>query len=279
MTIRKTDVGYQSYRVTSPLGYQDLDKKVSSSMLKTMVAKAKADPKLGKLGAAVLEKAYADAKAKKGSDPTRAEVRAQITRSNSSLINETAKGRVNDGYIDSREASLLKTETAAALFKFYDQGPVSRSAPTPARELKARASLAQISSAVRTLLPIVDKGFKAYDPNNDDDGMGLSKAMRQAAIDAGLSPAARATLLTAVNGATSRGDGDSGPSAKSVKALITNAQAKLRDSDGAEVVDFARPDKKPASKKDGVITGLEVDRTPSAQGKTLRALLEYAQSL
>ena len=39
--------------------------------------------------------------------------------------------------------------------------------------------------------------------------------------------------------------------------------------------DFANP----TSKKDGIVTGQEVDRTPALTGKTSTTLLEYAATL
>lgn len=279
MTIRKTDVSNGSYRVSGALGWNDLEKKLTSAAMRGIVTKAKADPRLGATGAAALQRAYEAAKAKAGGDPTRNEVKSLISRTLTSLANEKAKGRVNDGYVDKREVGLLKSDLAEALYKFVDQGPVNRAAPTPAKDLKQKASFAQIDKAVKALLPIVDKGFKLYDPQHDDDGLGLQKAIRKAAFDAGLPPAARATLTTAVNGATSRGDGDRGPDAAAVKRLLTNAASKLKESDGALIVDFAKLSKAPTSKKDKFVTGLEVDRTPAATGNTLRALLEYAGSL
>jgi hypothetical protein len=64
-----------------------------------------------------------------------------------------------------------------------------------------------------------------------------------------------------------------------VKTALKNAYTKLLSADGAKVVDFKNPTRAPASKKDGVVTGVEVDRTPAVQGKAAHALLAYASKL
>ncbi|MCC6806600.1 MAG: hypothetical protein IT381_04185 [Deltaproteobacteria bacterium] len=274
--IRKTDL-YSSYRLTSAIGYADLDKTMSPQAMKAIIAKAKADKDVGALGVDVLEAAYDAAKAKAGGAPTRGQVREQVSRAQGSLANEKAKGRINDGYIDSREAELSKNPVALPLYKWFLKK--TKSVETDPKFLKAKATVAQVNQAAKALLPIVDAGFKLYDPKNDDGGDGLATALRKACNAAGLSSRGRAVVLTALNGATTRSDGGDAPSATEVKALITNAQSKLKLADGALIVDFDAPEEKPTSKKDGVITGLEVDRTPAVTGMTSRALLQFAATV
>lgn len=74
--------------------------------------------------------------------------------------------------------------------------------------------------------------------------------MREAATKAGLSRAGKISVMTAVS-------------------------ASMQ---GAQIVDFANPDQAPTSSPDGIITGLEVDRTPSVVGQTSRTLLRYASA-
>jgi hypothetical protein len=230
--------------------------------------------------AAVLKLAYDAAKAKAGGNPTRAQVREQVSKALSTLTNERAKGRVNDGYVDRREAGLAKTELASEVYALVDSGELgANSKPTAASDLGRRASIAKIERAVKNLGPVITAGFKRYDPDNDDDGEGLGRALRAAAAEAGLSSLGRAAILTALNGATTRADGASPPSSAAVKQLLANAVTKLKQSDGAAIVDFARPSKAPTSKRDGIVTGLELDRTPAATGMTSRVVLQYASTL
>jgi hypothetical protein len=279
MVVRKLDLS-SSYRVTSqPMSGVDFRAPVSPQKMNAVIAKAKADPKLGARGAKILRLAYDAAKVKSGTNPTREQVSQQISRALSSLSNERAKGRINDGYVDAREAALVKGELAAELYKLFDSGKLGKAAPTPAKELAAKASIAKINQALAKLEPIVDKGFKLMNPDADDVWEDQKAALRKAANEAGLPAAARSALLTALNGASSRGDGDSGPDAADVKQLLRNAAAKLKGADGALIVNFAHPERKPQSKKDGIVSGLEVDRTPAVTGMTSRALLEYAATL
>ncbi len=279
MPVRKADLTWSEYKFTSGLYASDgMDKPMNAAALKSWMEKAK--PRIGAKGVKVLAAAYAAAKTAAGKTPTRSQVRAQISKAIASLANERAKGRVNDGYVDKREVGLIKGDVAKEIYKVVDSGKLgNNAAPTPAKELALKAPLTKVAAAVKKLELIIDQGFKLYDASNDDDGMGLSNALRKAANDAGLSSSGRAAILTALNGATSRGDGDSGPSASAVKQLLRNAVDKLKASDGAQIVDLANPSKAPVSKKDGVVTGLELDRTPAATGMTSRALLEYAATL
>lgn len=274
--LRKSDL-YAAYHLTSAIGYTDLDKTLTPQAMKAILTQAKADTDVGALGADVLDEAYTAAKAKAGGNPTRKQVREQVSKAQTSLANEHAKGRVNDGYIDSREAALGNNSVKLALYEWF--GAHAKSVETDPKFLKTEATVAQVNLATKTLLPIVDAGFALYDPKNDDDGEGLAKALRRACNDAGLSSRGRAVVLTALNGASPHNDSGNTPDAADVKALITSAQSKLRSADGAQIVDFAAPEKKPASKKDGVITGLEVDRTPAVTGMTSRALLTFASTL
>lgn len=279
MTVRKLDITNRTYSITSPFSPLDFSKPVSAGQMRGVLTRAKADPKLGALGADVLKLAYAQARSAAKGDPTRSQVREQIAKAAGSLANERAKGRVNDGYVDKREAALVKGDLAAALYKLIDSPKFGGSKPTAAADLAKKATIANIEKAFRNLAPVVDTAFRAYDAAHDDDGNGLSNAIRKAASDAGISTAGRAAILTAANGATSRGDGDSGPTAADVKRLLSNAVDKLKGSDGAAIVDFAHPSKAPTKKKDGRVTGLELDRTPAATGMTSRALLAYAATL
>jgi hypothetical protein len=279
MTVRKLDVQNSTWRVGSGLYGAEWGKPISPQKMSALLTKAKADKTIGKLGAEALKLAYREARTKAGADPTNQQVRAQIDKAASSLSNEKKKGRINDGYVDTREAALTKGDLAAALYKFVDEGPANRAAPTPKSQLSVKASFAKIDQAIKNLSPIIDKGVAAYDPNNDDSGEGLADALRAAATAAGLSSRGRAAILTALNGATSRGDWGDSPTAADVKSLLTSAQAKLKQSDGAKLVDFAHPEKAPKTYADGVVYGVELDRTPAATGMTSRALLAYAATL
>jgi hypothetical protein len=274
MVVRRLELS-SSWRFTGAIPYEDRDKKLTAAKLSSIFKKAKADPDLGAAGVAILRAAYAQAKARGNGAVTGGQMVDELRKVLGSLANDRAKGRVNDGYVDAREAATVKGDLAKKLFAFYSR----QFKPTKAEGLRARATFAQIDKAFAKLSPIVDAGFKAFKGHEDDFDNGPGDALRKAAAEAKLPPKGRATLMTALNGATTRSDGGEWPTAEDVKWVLRNAVSKLKASDGALIVDFARANRAPASKKDKVVTGLEVDRTPAATGNTLRAMLEYAQSL
>jgi hypothetical protein len=278
MLVRKNDVGGATYKLTQKLNVQWQDK-VSPQKLAAALAAVRKDQKLGVAGANTLKQAYVAAKTAAGGTPTYQQVSRQLEKAAASVENETAKGRVNDGYVDGREGAALKSDVAKAYYKFVSTTQVIAHKATPAAELNVRASKTQVQKALTKLGPIIDAGFKLYDPKNDDDGDGLAKALRQASNDAGLSGFGRAAILTALNGASDHGDWGGSPSPADVKRLLSSAQSKLKQSDGASIVDLNHPTKAPAKKKDGVTTGVELDRTPAATGMTSRALLKFASTL
>ena len=277
MVVRKSDLSSASYRITSGLyDFSAKDKALTPAGFRAVLTKEKITGKR----AAVLMLAYDAAKAKAKANPNRTQIRAEVSRALSSLSNERAKGRVNDGYVDKREAALVKGDLAAGVYKLVDSGVLgANSKPTAAKELALKAPLTKVAAALKVLEPIIDAGFKAFDASGDPDWEGPAAALRKAANDAGLSSKGRAAILTALNGATTRSDGGDYPGAADVKQLLRNAQAKLKLSDAAQVVDFAHPERKPVVKKDGIVSGIELDRTPAATGMTSRALLEYSASL
>ena len=275
MVVRKNDAERARWRLFVTLaGGRNDDAPLSSAGLNALRRKAKADPKLGTLGADVLSAAYRQARAAANRNPSVNQVRDQIAAAAKGLGNDRVRGRVYDGYIDGREAAAIEGEVAATLYKMLD----AAGRATPKTELTARATHAQIDRAIARLAPIIDSAFRLHRANRDPTEV-LAGSFTEAARRAGLSPVGRAALMTALNGATSRSDGSGSPGPADVKAVLRNAQAKLKASDGAAIVDLANPQRAPTKKKDGVTTGLELDRTPAATGMTSRALLKFAGTL
>ena len=275
MVVRKNDAERARWQLFNTLsGGRNDAAAVSAARLEALLRKAKADPKVGKLGARVLSAAYRQARAAAKKNPSVNQIRDQIAAAAKGLGNDRVKGRVYDGYIDGREAAAVEGDVAAALYQMLD----AAGRATPQSELRARATHAQIDKALARLSPIIDAGFKLHRANTDPTELPAG-SLGEAARRAGLSPAGRAALLTALNGATSRNDGSGSPGPAEVKAILRNAQAKLKASDGAAVVDLSRPQRAPVKNKDNVTTGVELDRTPAATGMTSRALLKYASTL
>ena len=286
VTFKKIDIYRRAEDAQRPLWAFDANKPLSPADLKTILAKARQkDPRqiggrdIGAAGAAVIKEAYDKAKAKAGGNPTRLQVQAEIDKASSALQNERKAGRVNDGYIDSREgAAEGKANSVAA--KLYEFATLEKSTAAPVGP-NIKATEAQIAKALKTLLPVAEAGYKLIraNPTKYEDNLGA--AFREASKKAGLTAEAQALLMTAVNGSMPRGDNGTWEAGNlaDLKKILTNAQAKLKSVDGALIVDFNNPNKKPTSKKDGIITSQELDRTAAATGKTAVALLKYASSL
>ncbi len=275
MTVQKTAVSSALYRLMTPLYGLEREQAVSPQALDTLLTQAKKKPQFGAAGAAVVQAAYDAAKAKSGANPTREALRAELQKAVSTLSNERGKGRINDGYVDAREAGLSSNPLVPLLYRFTDTSPdFARAKPQTPKSVSA--SFEAIAKAVRQLEPLVTKAFEAFKANPSEYEDDPANAFRAVAKDAGLSTAGRVTLLTALNGATTRSDGGRGPTAADVQQVLWNGLDKLKGADGAQIVDFDRPDAAPVSVKDGVVTALELQRTPSVQGKTSVALLEFA---
>jgi hypothetical protein len=275
MVVRKNDAESARWELFVTLGGgRNDDAPVSAARLATLMRKAKANPRLGKLGADALSAAYRQARAAAKKNPSVNQLRDQIAVVTKAMGNDRLKSRVYDGYVDAREAAAIKGDFAAALYKLLD----AMGRPTPQSQLKLRATHAQIDKAIARLDPIIEAGFKLH-RNNSDPTEVPAASLGEAARRAGLSSAGRAALMTALNGATSRNDGSGFPGPADVKTILRNAQKKLKEADGAAIVDLARPERAPTKKKDKVTTGLEPDRTPAATGMTSRALLKYASTL
>jgi len=223
MVVRKVDIAYSQHRVTRAVTGDDWQKRITPSALNKAIAKAKADPTLGAQGAKVLKLAYEAAKADLGRAPSKTELNGPLAKVIRSLTNDRAKGRINDGYVDKREAGLQKSDLAKELYKLVDSGKLgNNSAPTPAKELAVKAPLTKVAAAVKKLEAIIDKGFAAYAQSGDPIYEGPAPKLVAAAKAAGLSAAGRAAMMTAFNGATSRSDGSGFPSAAGVKQVLRN---------------------------------------------------------
>lgn len=279
MSVRKAGLSTANSRLSFAAYEMGDDKHITKAGLDAEVKKVEANTNMGKEGAAALKVAYAQAKATVGGLPTGNDIRAEVTKATNAMFRESALGRVNDGYIDGRELRALDNPLADALHSYMDTNRSFDFWNKPKMNVSVKATTAKIASAVETLRPVVDAATELLkkDPAKYDDL--LVNALREAANAAGLSTKGRVALLTACNGVTSRGDGSAGPDGAEVIAALERAQTKLVKADGAKIVDLANPDAKPKSKKDGVITGEEVDRTPALTGKTAVTLLEYASSL
>ncbi|MFZ5471042.1 MAG: hypothetical protein ACOZIN_16570 [Myxococcota bacterium] len=251
---------------------------IDQAMLEKLIERMEREPRFGKTGALAFREAHRQAQTTSGRVPTLSEVQQQVGRALRSLENERAKGRVNDGYVDKREAAAIKNPLAGAIHEWLST--VSEMPRTSAAELRARATAAQLGQALKTLESVTDEAFKLFGRKGDYGD--LTKAVREACRAAKVSSQGVSALLIAVNGKTSRGDNgtlETPPKAAEVKQALRSAVSKLKTADGAQIVDFRHPEAKPTAKRDGVITGLEVDRTPGVTGKAARALLRYASTL
>jgi hypothetical protein len=279
VTVKRTEV-YLAQRLQSPFYSQTPDAAVSKSTLAGLIKKSGA--KWGAAGVKAVKAAYDQARTKAGKDPSYNQIRAELRKAQSSLSNERAKGRVNDGYVDDREAAAVKSPVAKEVYAYLSaQSKVS--APADA---KVHATMAQLGKAYDKLSDVVDDAFKKFKTVPNGNYPELIWAMRSEAKKAGIGAQGVAALVIATNGVTGRGDngsltdgGNSLPKASEVKHALKNARTKLVAADGAAVVNFEHAEKAPVSKNDGVITGLEVDRTPLVQGKAAHAFLAYAGSL
>lgn len=279
MAVHKTALSSASWALLGRITTKSPEASMTRAALITQVKGLSGGDRIGAAGERALLAAFDAAKEKAGTNPNRHQIRAELTRALSTLGNERAKGRINDGYVDAREASLSKNELTKLLFDYVDTNQkFAHGKPPEGAAVAQHATFAQLDRALASILPVVDAGFalQKQDPSRYE---ALEDAMREAARQAGLSSKARAALMTGVNGSTSRGDGDSGPRAADVKRILTYGVDRLKGADGAQIVDFDAPQRAPTSRKDRVVTGLEASRTPSVVGKTSLALLEYADSL
>ena len=159
-----------------------------------------------------------------------------MSKAISSLTNERAKGRVNDGYVDDREAAAVKGPVAKEVYAYLSaQSKVS--APADA---KVHATKAQLGKAYDKLADVVDDAFKKFKTVPNGNYPELISAMRSEAKKAGIGAQGVAALVIATNGVTGRGDngsltdgGNSLPKASEVKHALKNAQTKLVAADGA----------------------------------------------
>ncbi len=255
------------------------DTTVTPELLAKLTDKMKKDERFGTKGAAAFREAFQRAKSKNGDkDPTLRQMRAQIDTATNSLANERAKGRINDGYIDSREAHAIKNPLAGAIFEWL-LGVAQTPQPSK-KDLELSATTAQLDQALENLEKAVDAAFKKFKRGGSYGD--LVGAIREACKEQKLPETARSAIMIGMNGKTGRGDNgtlESTPSIAEVKQALRNAVSKLKNADGAAIVDFKHPERAPKSKKDGIITGLEVDRTPSVTGQAAHAVLRYASSL
>src|SRR5262245_26467027 len=102
MTIRKTNA-YLGNRLSLYDQKVKPDAGVTWARVETIIAGR--TKKLSATGVKAIRLAYDEAKTKAGKNPTLSQVNALLRRGVSSIENERAKGRVNDGYVDAREAS------------------------------------------------------------------------------------------------------------------------------------------------------------------------------
>jgi hypothetical protein len=265
-----------------PAGSQILDETkpdslVAPATLTKVLAHMRADKRFGAKGAAAFREAYVQAKALKGSNPSLREIQQRLKKGETSLKNERAKGRINDNYVDGREAASTKNPVAVAMYAWLDN--VAESTVSP-QQLRVRATFAQLDTALANLEDVVDTAFAVF--NSDAGYQALVVAIADACKSAGIPKDGCSAIIIAANGKTGRGDNgtlETPPTAAEVKQALRSAVQKLKNSDGAAVVDFSHPNRAPKSKADKVVTGVEVDRTPAATGKALWAVLKYASKL
>ena len=205
-------------------------------------------------------------------------IRGEIIKVAASLRNERAMGRVNDGWVDARELKALHNPLADALYTYANTNSVFENNNSAKMKPGVAASMVKIRQAARSLSPIIDAAAAAA-KRNPHQHESFALYLRDAAAAAGLKGPARAALMTACTAATPRDDSGEWPTAAKIKAVLTNAVGKLKAADGAVIVDLKRPFAAPTSSKNNIVTGLEVDRTPSVIGKTSIALLTYAATL
>ncbi len=253
------------------------DSVIAPAMLTKIVAHMRADKRFGAKGATAFREAYVQAKAQKGANPSLREVQERIKKGESSLKNERAKGRINDNYIDGREAASTKNPVAVAMYRWLDTVAEDK---VTAKQLRLRASFDQLDTALESLEGVVDAAFARFNP--EEGYQALVIAIADACKAAGVPKDGCSAVIIAANGKTGRGDNgtlESPPTAAEVKKGLRSAVQKLKDADGAAIVDFSRPNRAPKSNANAVVTGVEVDRTPAATGKALWAVLAYASKL
>ena len=234
--------------------------------------------KLGTAGVQAVRALYAEAA--KGGTPTYASFERHIERTARRLRDERAPGRVNDGFIDAREAALLGSRAASATFEFLE----GRFPATVSMAEGRTATVKNLDRALSTLLETVDAAFATLPKRPAPDYRQVSAALRLAG--AALPKPARDALVIAANAVTGRGAGGSltearatPPSAKDIKAALRRAHAAVTSADGAMVVDPAAPNRPGASRLDGVVSELELSRTRAVRGQAARALFDFAATL
>jgi hypothetical protein len=233
---------------------------------------------IGPAGTEAIRALYAEAS--RNGTPTYASFQRHIERTERQLRDERAPGRVNDGFVDAREVALLRSPAATATFEFL-QG---RFPATGTTADGAKATVRQLDRALETLLKTVDAAFKTLPKRPAPDYRQVVTALR--AAGAGLPKPARDALVIAANAVTGRGAGGSltdgratPPASSDIKDALRRAHAALRSADGAQVEDLVSPVRPGASRRDGVVTELEMSRTRAVRGKTSRALFDFARSL
>ncbi len=280
MTISKSKVSYASRLMLWGAPGSSPSSTVTWKQVEGILAK-RTRP-LEASGVEAIRVAYDEAKRAARRNPTLKEVNALVTTARNAVANERGPGRVNDGFVDEREAASLKTPLARSVYTYLDTVFPAEPVTTSSVE----ASFAQLDKAYSRLSAAVDDGFERFGRIANGGYAELMKSMRESANAAGLPESARATLLLATNGKVGRGDngslddgGSSLPSKADVKKALENAREKLKGADGALIVDFAHASTAPRSKKDKVVTDLEMSRTPAVTGQAARKYLEYASRL
>ncbi|MDP3499140.1 MAG: hypothetical protein Q8S33_02355 [Myxococcales bacterium] len=277
MTIRTSSLNQLfRFRMNPPPGADgrlDRNTVLTPAALEAHLTKHRLD--LGPEGIAAMRAVYREASV--SGPPTYKSFRAIVDAAERQLANERGPGRVNDGFIDQREGGSVRSQAARALY-----GYLSEYEPVDPRTTSGKsAGEAQLDRAQRALDGAVTEAFRRFASEPNPTWPKLAGALRQAAASRNLPRAAIDTLLIAANGATPRGSGGSMgvPTAAMVKSALERARTSLLEADGARIVNFAQPARAPVSNRDGVVTELEVERTPSVRGKAALTLLEYASGL
>jgi hypothetical protein len=276
MPITTTTLRYTNWLKVNPQNGARLTDPLEPAALERALASRRLP--IGPAGAEAIRALYAEAS--KNGTPTYASFQRHIERTERQLRDERAPGRVNDGFVDAREVALLRSAGATATFEFL-QGRFPATVTTAAG---AKATVRQLDRALETLLNTVDVAFKTLPKRPAPDYRQIVAALRTAG--AGLPKPARDALTLAANAATGRGAGGSlteagatPPTARTIKDALRRAHAAVRSADGAVVVDLESPNQAGASRRDGVVTELELSRTWAVRGEAARALFDFATSL
>ncbi|MDX2012120.1 MAG: hypothetical protein SFW67_18140 [Myxococcaceae bacterium] len=277
MPIATTTLRYVNWLKLNPQNGARLTDSLDAQTFERLLTSRRVN--LGTEGIAAIRALYAEASV--NGPPTYAAFKQHIERVERRLGNERAPGRVNDGFVDAHEARLLQSRGATATFEFLE----ARFPATLTTGTGATATTRQLDVALATLVRTVDAAFRSLPASPAPDFRRVVTALRTASASADLPKPARDAITSAANAVTGRGAGGSlteagatPPTASGIKAALRRAHAALRSADGAVIVDLSNPQPSRTSKRDGVVSELEVSRTRSAQGKTARALFEFAGS-